>query len=292
MKKVLISVTIFCFLVISCVRMSAAEIKLGINAHRGALNVMKQWSEFGKYLSSEFGQTVKIVPLGLPDVLSAAQNGTVDFLFCQPLQTVAIQEKYGVIPLVTLNTKSGSQFAGVIVARKGSGITKGTDLKGKKVISMKHKIAAGAYLFQAYHLYKQGIDVHQDFATFMEGKNQDDLVLAVKAGLFDAAFIRTGILETMSKNGKISLDDFIIVDQRTDPEIQLLHTTVLYPEWFISATSKTDPNISTQLKEAVLKITPETEAAKAANIHGFIEPISLEGMREAMKALKISPFDK
>lgn len=291
MKKVFINVMVLCFAIVSFATISPAEIKVGINSPRGELKAMKQWGEFGNYLSAELGQPVTVVPVAVANIIDAIQEGNLDFVLANPVQTIILQEKHGVSPLVTLNKKSGSQFAGVIIARKGSGITKVVDLKGKKVISLKHGASAGAYLFQTYHLDKQGINAHKDFTSFQEGKKQDDLVLTVKAGLFDAAFIRTGILEAMSQEGKISMDEFVVVDQRTDPGLDLVHTTVPYPEWFLSATTKADPAITAQLKKATLKMTPETKAAKTANINGFVEALSLEGLREAMKALKIPPFN-
>lgn len=268
------------------------EIRLGVNAERGELKAVKEWSEFANYLSSELGQPVKLVPLPVGKVIEAVSNKEVDFLLANPVQSVVVKERHGFVPLATLNDKMGSQFAGVIIAKKGNGVVKGRDLKGKNVMSMKFKAAAGAYLFQSYHLLQQGIDVHRDFASFKEGQKQDDLVLAVKAGVIDAAFIRTGQLEAMEKEGKIKIDDFVIVDKREDPGFPFLHTTILYPEWFFSVMPNTDPKVAAKVKAALLKMTSDTKASKAAGINGFVNAHSTEGLKQAMKALKVPPYDK
>ncbi len=290
-KKLFVLLTAFCLFAYFNPAIAYGEIKLGVNAERGELKAIKEWGEFANYLSSEIGQPVKLVPIPVAKLIDAAENKEVDFLLANPVQSVVVKEKHGFAPLATLNEKT-SQFAGVIVAKKGSGISKGTDLKGKNVMSLKFKAAAGAYLFQVYHLLQQGIDAHRDFASFKEGQKQDDLVLAVKAGVIDAAFIRSGMLETMEKEGKIKIDDFVIVDKREDQGFPFLHSTVLYPEWFFSVTSKTDPKLAARVKTALLKMTPDTKASKEAGINGFVNALSTDGLKQAMKALKVAPYDK
>lgn len=292
MKKTLfVFLTVFSLLVCLNPLIAYGELKLGVNAKRGELKAMEEWGELANYLSSEIGQPVKLVPLSMDNLASAIENRNVDILLVNPVQAVIAKEKGTFIPIATLKGKYGSQFAGVIIAKKGNGITKAADLKGKKAMSRDSKSAAGAYIFQAYHLHKQGIDVNKDL-SLTEAKKQDDIVLAVRAGIVDAGFIRTGQLESMEKEGKIKMDDFAIVDQKKDSDFPFIHSTVLYPEWFFSASSKVDSKLTAKIKTALLKITPETKASKAANINGFVEPISTEGLKTAMKTLKIAPYNK
>lgn len=286
MRKLFTSVVIGAYVCFSGI--ATAEIVIGVNSPRGELKTMKKWREFGSYLETQVGDKITIKPLLPGKLLDNADS--VDYLLANPTQSVVLKEMKGAKEIATLNKEDGPQFAGVIVAKKGSGITKGTDLKGKKVMSLKFKVAAGAYVFQTYHLAKQGIDPHKDFASMEAGKKQDDLVLAVKAGVIDAAFIRTGILEAMAKERKIDLGDFVIVDQRTGDGLELLHTTELYPEWYLLQMTKADDSKSSKVKAAALSLTPDSAAAKKAKIRGFVEPVSMENMKSAMKELKIPPF--
>lgn len=267
-----------------------ADISIGVLAPRGKLKSMNRWKDFAGYLRDETGQAVNIVPLPPGEVIAAVRDKQVDLVMSNPVHAVHIVEKFAGQPLVTLNTKSGPVFAGVIVARKNGGIYHSEDLRGKKVMSLKFRAAAGAYTFQTYHLLQQGIDPHKDFGSMVAGKKQDDLVLAVKAGVIDAAFVRSGILEAMAKEGKISLDEFAVVDQRSD-ELPLLHSTQLYPEWFMLALPHADKDMTRKIKQAALSLKTEHPAAVSARIRGFVEPISLDGMVTAMKELKITPFN-
>lgn len=269
-----------------------ASVSIGVIAPRGELKSMKRWSDFGKYMSEKVGEKVSIKPLSPKKLIPTVQSGKVDFVLSNPTQAVILQEVHGAMPLATLNKKSGSQFAGVILAKKGNGISKAEDLKGKKVMALKFRRAAGAYTFQTYHLQQKGIDPHKDFAMFKEGKKQDDLVLAVKAGVIDAAFVRSGLVENMAKEGKVSMDDFVIVDQRDGDGLAAAHTTQLYPEWYLSAAKGTDNGLADKIKNASLALQASDKAAQTAKIQGFVEPVSMDSMKEALKALKITPYDK
>jgi twitching motility protein PilJ len=271
---------------------AAATTTIGVIAPRGELKAMKKWSEFGKYMEAKIGDNVVIKPYSPNKLVVAAKAGETDFMLANPTQAAILQEMQGATPLATLNKKSGSQFAGVIVAKKGRGIAKGEDLKGKKVMALKFRRAAGAYTFQTYHLMQKGIDPHKDFASFKEGKKQDDLVLAVKAGLIDAAFVRSGILEAMEKEGKIKMDEFVVVDQRSGDGISQVHSTDLYPEWYLMSLQGTDSEKAGKVKVAALGLKAADAAAQKAKIKGFVEPVSMDGIKAALKGLKIEPFDK
>jgi ABC-type phosphate/phosphonate transport system substrate-binding protein len=268
----------------------AQDLKIGILAPRGELKAKARWHEFGNYLGSELGKAVTIVPLPPARVTAAADSGKVDFLLSHSPHTVYVEEKLDAKVMATLNTKAGPRFGGVIISKSGSGIVSAPDLNGKEVMSLKFKAAAGAYIFQTFHLLQQGIDPHKDFASIREGKKQDDLVLAVKNGLIDAAFVRTGLLENMQREGKIKLEEFDIVDRRETPGFPLLHSTELYPEWCMSALGSASMEDINKMKAALFNLTDDMPVTKKARIKGFVKPVTLDGIKQALKALQIAPY--
>lgn len=270
---------------------SADMLRLGVLAPRGELKAQTRWTELAAYLKQQTGHEVKLVPLSPPKVFNAAQQDQVDFVLSHSPHTVQLEEKLGARVLATLNKKDGPRFGGVIVAKKGNNIKTAEDLRGKTVMSLKFRAAAGAYIFQTYHLMSRGIDPHHDFASLREGKKQDDLVLAVNNGLIDAAFIRTGLLEAMDREGKIKMSDFEIVDKQTGEGFSLARSTALYPEWCLSALPNVNDEIATQIKSAALSLKSDQAAAKKARIQGFVEPVSLDEIKQALKFLKISPYN-
>jgi ABC-type phosphate/phosphonate transport system substrate-binding protein len=268
-----------------------AQINFGVNALRGANEALTTWGELGKYLSAELGQPVHIVPLKVMDLVAEVVLKDIRFALVNPVQMVHMQEIFQATPLVSLNSPLGPRFAGVIIAKKGSGITHAEALKGKKVVGMS-KTAAAGYMLQAYHLLKRGIDVHKDFASFQQAQKQDDLVMLVQKGVADAAFVRSGLLEDMEKEGKLKVADFEVVDQKSGDNFAPVHTTVLYPEWYVAATAKTDVALAQRVKAALLRLTSTTEVARIARINGFVEPLALDEWKSVVAALRIGLSDR
>jgi len=268
-----------------------AEVKIGVNAPRGAIKAAKRWMDFGEYIEQKISQKVVIIPTPPHRILSSARENLFDFVLTNPALTVELVVEEKALLLATLNTLSGSQFAGVILVRKDSGFNSVDDLRGKNVMSLKFNDAAGAYIFQTYHLKQKGIDVHSDFASIKQRKKQDNLIMALNASAVDAVFVRTGILEAMHKEGRINKDDFIALDAHAEDEVKALHSTSHYPEWFLSAMPNTDKKTVEKVKKFSLLLHPDSQVAKRAKIRGFVEPLSLDGMKAALKSLKITPYE-
>ncbi len=267
----------------------AAEINLGVQAPRSKLKAVKRWTPLGNYLEKELHTTVKIIPLKPDETLHATKSGLVNYILSNPVLTITLQKQQQSKPLLTMVKPSGKYFAGVIITKKGNGITKAADLKGKKVMGFKFKRSAAAYVFQVKHLLDQGVDPHKDFAVFYEAKTQDDIVLAVRAGVFDAGFIKSGLLESM-KNDGISIDDFTIIDQQNDI-LKNVHSTKLYPEWCLSAAKTTSKEQQLKIKQSLLKLKENDVASKAARIKGFVEALPLDDLKATLKQLKLPPYD-
>ena len=268
---------------------AVAEITFGVLAPRGALKASEQWSALADYISERTGQTVTFAAEEADQAFANFSNGDYDLFLTNPVQAANLQSQ-GASLLASLVKKSGKQFAGVIVANANSGISSAADLKGKKVISLS-KNAAGGFMFQAVHVTQAGLSVPGDFALHKEGENQDDLVKLVERGVFDAAFVRTGVLEAMEKNGTVDMNNLIIVDEASTDGFALRHSTVLYPEWYMVGAASLDPEIAAVVSEALLALEASAPAADAANISGFVAPIDISPMIEALRLLRVSPFD-
>ena len=266
----------------------AADLRFAVNAPRGALEAQK-WEALAAHLGQAVGKSVELMAMPPSKIDDAVEKGEVDFVLVNPVTAVIVTEKFGAKLLATMSAKGTPKFAGVIISKKGSGISKAADLKGKSVLAFQFGVSAGAWAFQTYHMMQKGINP-TDFASFTEAKKQDDIPLAVKAGVVDGGFIRSGLLESMQKEGKLAIDDFTIVDERKD-ELPFVHSTVLYPEWFMVATKKMPDDLADKIKKSILSLKAGDEAAKSAEIDGFVEPISLDGLKAALKALKVAPYE-
>ena len=278
-----------CLLAINLVATNAAngaEYQLAINTPTNEDHFQK-YIALGAYLSDETGHT--IVPVSMPPsrIGRVFEMGNVLMAIMNPVSSVEVVEKNRAKPIATLKIGGLTKFAGVIFAKKGAGIQSIKDVKGKNVLAYQPS-SAGGYVFQAYYLLSNGIDLKKDLASLRHTSSQNNVVAAVQSGRIDVGFVRTGLLETMAKEGKIKLDEFVIIDKKTD-DIPLLHSTPPYPEWFFLVSGKLDAGTIEKLRAALLKLKPDHPAAKAAGIDGFVKPLPLGGVRNALNAVKPSP---
>lgn len=267
-----------------------ADINLGILANRGELKAKEEYTELANKLTADVGTPVHLIPLAMDKTQSSFEGKQIDFLLSNPVISSLVYEKYKGTLVATVNTDKGYQFGGVILANKATGITKSEQLKGKKVMSY-GKDSAGAYIFPVYHLKQKGVDVNKDLASFVEAKKQDDIPMAVKSGMFDAGFVRTGVLESMEKKGLLKVDEFLIVDKVEDGAKEV-RTTPLYPEWAIIARNDVDAATVAKVKASLLSVKETDAAAQKATIKGFVAPQDLAPLTVVLKELKVPPFDK
>jgi len=269
----------------------ATTINIGVQSPRSPAKTLIQWGALGKYLENQLDRKVNIVPLKPDETTQAVKSKQISYMLSNPALSVELEADYGAIPLLTLIRHSGIYLAGVIISKKGSGITKAEHLIGKKVMGFKFKRSAGAYMFQVKHLLDKGIDPHKDFSEFYQARAQDDIVFAVRAGIFDAGFIMSGLLERMRKDG-IYTSEFNIVDQKKSDQLSRLHSTQLYPQWSFTASKHTSAKERQKVNQALLALDATSPASIVAGIKGFTHIVPLEDLRNTLKALKLAPYNK
>ena len=279
----------FLFLVLLCAPLLAmADLRFGILAPiegEGAPNLYM----LGNYFSAELGTPVTVVRYPPNRIGRELLAGTLSFALVNPVAAVEVIEHGGATPVATLKVNGISYFAGAIIARRDRGITKLSDLKGKDVLAYQ-KTSAGAYVFQLYHLYRNGIDPFKDLKSLRHNNKQMDIVFAVQAGRVDAGFVRSGILEALAQEGKIQLDELIVIDEKRDA-LKQKHSTELYPEFSLLVSNRLEPALQDRIRQAALSLKLDMPVAKAAGIDGFVKPLSLGSVKEALRTLHLPPFD-
>ncbi len=200
----------------------APPIRIGVLAFRGAEHVMRSWSATADYLSAQVpGRRFEIVPLPLKTLRERAAAREIDYVLTNPGQYVVLEEALGISRIVTLKkpfTENLSNvFGAVIFVSAASPIQDVKGLKGK-VFGAVAENAFGGFQMAWRELKAAGID---PFTALKEvrffGLPQDNIVLAVKSGEIDAGTVRTGVLETMAREGVIKLADFRVLDTRQVP---------------------------------------------------------------------------
>jgi len=276
----------------------AKEVRIGVLAMRGKENCQKSWSPTAEYLSSKIpGHVFTIVPLDFQEIGPAVKEGRLSFVITHPSMYVTLEAHYGITRIATMKTDTMglglTKLGGVIFTRSDrDDIRTVRDLKGKRFMAVDKK-GFGGWHIAWRHLLEQGIEPEKDLKSLEFGGTHDAVVLAVFNKTVDAGTVRTSILEQMAGEGKISLDQFRVLDDKSSssPDFKHLHTTALYPEWPFAKLSHTDEELSREVAITLLQMQPDDEAAMAAKMKGWTIPLDYQSVHDCLKKIKFDPYD-
>ena len=266
-------------------------VRVAVLAIRSAEAANKQYGAIINHLSETLDRPFELVPVGQEQQFEIVANGNVDFTYNNPLAAVQLHRLYDTQYLATLErANTGTEFSGLIIARRNSGITEVADLVGKNVTCVAFQTAAAGCNFQVYHVLQNGVSP-DDFASFTETGSQDNIVLGVLNETFDAGFIRTGQLEKMVREGTLLNQDEIVIVDQADDDFHFPHTTRLYPEWPMAALEGTDPALSAAVRDALLAIPADSDAMINASASGFVPAVDYTPLDDLIELLELRSFD-
>lgn len=226
----------------------------------------------------------------------AMTKGELDFIFTNPEHYIALAVRHSVTRVATVvrSDQNGNvikSFGGAIVAladRKD--INSIHDIVGKKIAAVS-KESLGGYLAQAGELYDIGIDVTKDRTVEFTDMPHDKVIMAVKNKKADVGFVRTSVLETMVKNGKIKLDEFKIINRKYYGNFPYIVSTKLYPEWPFASAAHTNPDLVKKVTITLFEIPEGSEVLKMPGFYSWTVPMVYEPLKMLMSKLKVHPFD-
>ena len=270
--------------------------RIGVLAFRGSEKSIQRWAPTADYLSrSSPGYEFEILPLTLEQMTVAAREGNVDFILTNPGNYVALEADFGVTRIATLKspktTAEGNVFGAVIFVRAvRTDIQSLSDLQGKRFMAVGRQ-AFGGFQMAWRKLKSAGIDPFYDFAELrFGGFPQDRIAMAVMSGEVDAGTLRTGVLEDMISEGRISAGEVRVLDPQNHPGFRLKATTRLYPEWPFSKLRHTDPDLAQRVAVALLSMPTASVAAQAGGYAGWTVPLDYQPVHQLFKDLKIGPY--
>lgn len=258
---------------------ASAEIKFAILPRLSIGELYTMFKPLAEYLTTEVGEKVSVVTAkDFAAYQEMIKAGQADIGFANPLIYVGLKRDLDLEPLaVASESKGGSKFRGIIIAKTDSGINKLQDLKGKKLIFVDKDSAAG-YIFQMLSLSKAGMDVHKDFITLPFAKKHDNVTIAVFIGTADAGGIREDDLEKMKEKVNLS-------------QIKIVGYTDYFPNWPVFATPKLNKDAARKIKAALLKLKPKSGQSEkvlgSAKLDGFA-PIKDKDYDELRRAAKVA----
>jgi len=282
------------FLLSGCdTKQQRKTMKIGYMICNSREETVQRFAPMTRYLSDKVGVEFELVPVDTHDFQDQFKKQKFDIIHTNSLLYIILREYYG-ISLIGGEKRGnfGSRTGGAIIARKGSGITKLTDIKGKRM-AFGPMLAPTGYLAEYDLMLRSGINPEKDlgyYAIPTGSSKHEKLIYQVLYGQFDVAAAPLLDLETMTKEGKIKPDDFVILAQ-----------TQLIPYCTFAAAKETDPKIVAKVRQALLELTPQTtveldgervKVLKAAWIDGVEELLDSDynPIREMAKRVNIPPY--
>jgi len=268
--------------------------KIGILANRGFDRAYKDWSPTAEYLSSRLGKSFTVVPLDDKSLDESVKEGKVDFFYTNSAQYIELNKSNSAQAVATMvnqyKNQPVDQWGSAIIVRKDSPINSLSDFKGKEFMC-RGLMAFGGWLMAKRLFLENGLNPEKDLKSIRETLSHENIVYAVYNGAVDGGSVRTGTLEKMAQDGKIKLEDFKIIHQISD-NFPLIHSTQLYPEYPMAASSHIPQNVRNDVAQALLAITPSDSAAAKASIMGWKKPVDYSSVTECLTIVQYGPFAK
>ena len=271
------------------------KMKIGYMNCNNEQETMGRFRPMTRYLSDKTGVEFEMVPVDTHDFEGRFKAGEFAFTHTNSILYVILKENYDLKLLASEKRgQFGSRTAGTIIARKGSGINKLSDIKGKK-LAFGPMLAPTGYMAEYDLMLRNGIDPEKDLAFYAipnGSYKHEKVIYKVMYGEVDAAAAPILDLEVMTCEGKISPDDFIILGQ-----------SPLIPYCTFGAAKNTDPKLVEKVRKALVELKPtdtveingeRVKVMKAAWIDGFEELLDkdYDSIREMAKRVNMPPYQQ
>jgi phosphonate transport system substrate-binding protein len=272
---------------------SGRTIKVGYMICNSEEETLYRFRPLTKYIGEKLGMNMEAVAIDTHKFTKEIDD--LDFTHTNSLLYIIINRFYGVKVLAADRQGSlGFRSNGAIVTRKGSGINRIQDLKGKSMV-FGPMLGPTGYLQQYDLMLREGIDPEDDlsFYTIPTGTfKHEKVIYSVLYGKYDAGAFQMLDFERMIEAGKIDPDDFMII-AKGDP----------IPYCTFGYTQKVDDPLAEAFRKVLTGITEEdtveidgevVSVLKRAGLDGFesVGDSEYEIVRETAKRTNMPPYQE
>ncbi len=272
-------------------------LRIGVLAFRPAAETISRWQPTADYLGEHIqGVSFEIVPLGYHEMGEALASRDLDLVLTNPSHYISLLQKYQAERIATLiASEQGvpvTAFGGVIAVRaQADAPTSIAGLKGRRVASPQ-KGSLGGYQVQAMELVRAGLNPERDVEMVFTDMPHDRALETLLQGRADAAFVRTGLIESMAAEGLLDPSQLRVLNRQVVPSFPFLLSTRLYPEWPIAALPHLDAMLSRKIAIALVTLDADHPATLAGGYLGWAVPADYEPVRALLETLALPPYDE
>ena len=275
---------------------------IGILAYRPKAQVETQWQALVPYLDQHFKtyfhtEHFKLKVYDYQELETAIQRREIDFIITNPANYILLEHRLGLTqPLAGLVAEYQGipmrGFGGAMLIKADRNDLKTlNDIRGKRIGAVT-KNSLGGYQMQAFELAEHGLNLPQEAKSIeMFGMPQDKIIEALIGGHIDVGFVRSGLLEEMLNENKVTPGILKVLNQQDLPGFPVAVSTRIYPEWPVAALPHVSPEHAAQLTAALLSLPEGGSITKSMGIHAFVIPYNYEPVRDLARTLRIPPYD-
>lgn len=279
----------------SCKEQSRKVVKIGYMNCNNEQETKQRFVPLTRYLSDKVGVEFVMVPVDTHDFEKRFNQGEFAFTHTNSLIYIILKERNNLMLVASEKRGNfGARSGGAIIARTGSGITTLEQIRGKK-FAFGPMLAPTGYLAEYDLMLRSGIDPEKDLGayTIPSGSfKHEKLVYGVLFGQYDVSAATLLDLETMTREGKITADDFTILGQ-----------TPLIPYCTFGAAANVDSALVEKVKKALLELKPADTAEvdgerlkilKSAWIDGYEALVDkdFDPVRDMARRVNMPPYQK
>lgn len=273
-------------------------LNFGIYAYRPPEIMMRRFAPLASHLGDRLpGTRVELKAMSQDELDQAVRSHQVDLVLTNPrhyLQLRTHSHLTGAIATLVKRAFDGSptrSLGGVIFTRAGRDDLAGlADLVGQRV-AIPGSYHTGGYMAQLYEIVQAGLPPPAP-AQLLDVGSHEAVVQQVLNGTADVGFIRTEVLEEQAADGRLDLNRIKVINRQALADYPFISSTRLYPEWPMIALPTTDARTVREVTAALLTLDPDGPVARQAQIAGFDPPADYLPIEQAMRALRLPPFDQ
>lgn len=225
-------------------------IRIGYMNCNSEAETMQRFKPLTAYLEKKLGRPCVAVPVNTQEFESRFNDGEFEFTHSNSLLYIILKESKGLKLLATEKRgQFGSRTAGAIIVKRDSPIQTIADLKGKRMV-FGPMMAPSGYMAQYDLMLKEGFDPEMDldyYAIPRGAFKHEKLVYGVYFGDYDVGAAPVLDLEVMTREGKISADDFRVIAQ-----------SETIPYCTFGASRDVDAKLAEDFRKALVELTPES----------------------------------
>ncbi|MBC7191192.1 PhnD/SsuA/transferrin family substrate-binding protein [Marinobacter sp.] len=275
---------------------SGGSIQLGVFAYRPVDIMVQRYQPLTDYLSKKTGLDVRLHIYDQAEMERAITHNRVDFFLTNPSHFLVVRNEKSLSGvLATLIRQQGEEstmsLGGVILVRKEQeGINTLADI-GKRTVLAPGPHYLGGYQTQALELLDAGVDLSRRGKVVYVG-GHDSVVEGLLARDGEVGFVRTGILEELSRDRPGLAGQFRVVNRQNLRGYPFVASTRLYPEWPLVSLPHVELDVVRSVASALFSLNSDHPAARAAGLAGFAPPADYQSVENLARRLRLPPYDK